>query len=182
MPLSSYWSKQRFTLACLQAPPPPLPLAWLAGPSSSSTTHLAPLLLWHLKREVVYCCCNYLWQRVKKNSLTNVFGKDHRVWVPSMSPMSTWLFRVWPADPLAGPIDRWWQVWSSGRLGGTQTLATLQTEGQQSSAIINNKSQHILTGQLRLCTFSFSLSKQNILLSLSLDPLSLDNLSMIIDW
>ena len=42
-------------------------------------THLASLLLWHLKREVVYCCCNYLWQRVKKNSLTNVFGKDHRV-------------------------------------------------------------------------------------------------------
>ena len=113
MPLSSYWSKQRFTLACLQAHPPPLPLAWLAGPSSSSTTHLASLLLWHLKREVVYCCCNYLWQRVKKNSLTNVFGKDHRVWAGHLG-VDRLLEKVWAGTelwPAAQNFERATELW-----------------------------------------------------------------------
>ena len=93
----------RFTLACLQAPPPPLPLTWLAGPSSSSTTNLASLLLWHLKREVVYCCCNYLWQRVKKNSLTNVFGKDHRVWAGHLG-VDRLLKKVWAGHRVVGRL------------------------------------------------------------------------------
>ena len=97
----------RFTLACLQAPPPPLPLTWLAGPSSSSTTNLASLLLWHLKREVVYCCCNYLWQRVKKNSLTNVFGKDHRVWAGHLG-VDRLLEKVWAGHRVVAGCSKFW--------------------------------------------------------------------------
>ena len=97
----------RFTLACLQAPPPPLPLTWLAGPSSSSTTNLASLLLWHLKREVVYCCCNYLWQRVKKNSLTNVFGKDHRVWAGHLG-VDRMFKKVWACHRVVAGCSKFW--------------------------------------------------------------------------
>jgi len=105
----------RFTLACLQAPPPPLPLTWLAGPSSSSTTNLASLLLWHLKREVVYCCCNYLWQRVKKNSLTNVFGKDHRVWAGHLGVdrlLKKGLSGLPSCGPAAQNFERTTELWT----------------------------------------------------------------------
>ena len=80
-------------LACRPASSPGLgaSLAWpasspglgagLALPSPPILYHnLASLLPWHLNREVVCSCCHYLWQRVMKNSLPNVFGKDHRVW------------------------------------------------------------------------------------------------------
>ena len=79
-----YWSKTRFAWACLR-----LFLYWSrqVGPASLSLSsppllyhNLASLLPWHLNREVVCSCCHYLWQRVMKNSLPNVFGKDHRVW------------------------------------------------------------------------------------------------------
>ena len=72
-------------------------------PSSSSTTNLASLLLWHLKREVVYGCCNYLWQRVKKNSLTNVFGKDHRVWAGHLG-VDRRLKKVWASHRVVGRL------------------------------------------------------------------------------
>ena len=113
-------------LACRPASFPGLgaSLAWPASspglgaslslPSPPILCHsLASLLLWHLKREVVYCCCNYLWQRVKKNSLTNVFGKDHRVWAGHLG-VDRLLEKVWAGTelwPAAQNFERATELW-----------------------------------------------------------------------
>merc|ERR1711936_829490 len=115
----------RFTLACLQAPPPPLPLTWLAGPSSSSTTNLAsfrdnicdPINLYHKvghgkldmyvlnpskeSREVKEFLSRWgddMGHLGKFKSGINVDGKE--LWLPIANLVSICALVIWqPANP-----------------------------------------------------------------------------------